>query len=913
MTTLMMGLSIAGPGLQLANRSFVKQANATSVAKFSSADVVTSTAYGPYSNTDWLVTYGGNNASVGTNSSKRANCVLAGDNAKYAVSPVTSTDTATAFASKSTLSNVNQLNLKYNGGSNPTRANVYLLYSADNTTFSQITLTTGTQGAAIGTDMTFNFDALSGYFAVVYKDTGTSGNFRIDNVDGEFQYLEPSTEKTITISSEHAYTKVGTPLNFSAEFANYDTNPTELIYVSSDTEVATITDEGVLTPLKYGKTTITATDGDIDSNSIEITVYPDNTNAMSVSEVLTFMEAIYPNTSADPMPYDYSTVGIVASIGTAYSSQYDNISITIQDETEVGKQLYCFRLAGGETLKVGDKIKVTGAIGTHSSAWQYTAGATYELLEASKVKTITLESATGKNYTTMGTNLQINAEFENYDTDPEITFGSSDETVATITDEGVLTPVGIGTTLIQATDGEVLSDDLEITVYPDNTVDFSVTELLNFLPEVLDVSESGQLPYAYSTYGVVKSIKTAYNSTNDNISIVLADVDDDTKTITCYKLSGGEDLQVGDNIKVTGTINTYKNEYQYMEGSTYVPFEKVLTPKEKLAKKNTVSSLYYQYTKTTSGEAVTDTLNYSATGISGAGYSEWSGKTGTSGAVYAGQSGGTYSSIQLRTTNSNSGIVTTTSGGKATKVTVTWNTNTTEGRVLDIYGSNTAYTDATDLYDDEKQGTLLGSITYGTSTGLDITGDYTYIGVRSHSGALYLDELTIQWGGAASYTIDEAAIRYGAVIEKSLYAELGNVTSYGVILGSEGGLAAAGKDSLKAFYEANSTKANFEEIKNLYKIKDFNYTDEQATANEEQISALGIDEPCYVYNVFVDLKDHLTTDIYALAYVEIDGERVFLEEVNYSVASLAKAYIDKGVKDASAYDGSLNYLASLVA
>ena len=155
---------------------------------------------------------------------------------------------------------------------------------------------------------------------------------------------------------------------------------------------------------------------------------------------------------------------------------------------------------------------------------------------------------------------------------------------------------------------------------------------------------------------------------------------------------------------------------------------------------------------------VTDLLDRELTGATSTSYVTWSDKTATSSAVYAGQSAGGNESIQLRTTNSNSGIVSTTSGGKATKISVEWNSNTSSGRTIDIYGKNSAYTQATDLYNSTNQGTKLGSIKYGTSTELAISGDYEYIGIRSNSGALYLTSVSITWasegtgGGTTTYS-----------------------------------------------------------------------------------------------------------------------------------------------------------------
>ncbi len=148
---------------------------------------------------------------------------------------------------------------------------------------------------------------------------------------------------------------------------------------------------------------------------------------------------------------------------------------------------------------------------------------------------------------------------------------------------------------------------------------------------------------------------------------------------------------------------------------------------------------------------VTDVLNRALTGVTGTSYSSWSGKTSNSDAVYAGQSAGGNESIQLRSSNNNSGIVTTASGGMVTKVVVTWHSSTQSGRTLNVYGKNSAYSAATDLYGNYA-GTLLGTIVCGTSTELTIEDEYEYIGMRSASGAMYLSEIQITWSDGAGVT-----------------------------------------------------------------------------------------------------------------------------------------------------------------
>lgn len=183
-------------------------------------------------------------------------------------------------------------------------------------------------------------------------------------------------------------------------------------------------------------------------------------------------------------------------------------------------------------------------------------------------------------------------------------------------------------------------------------------------------------------------------------------------------------------------------------------------------------AVFYAVFADQSGEGpveISDVLTGSATGVTGSQYASWSGVSVTSSAVYAGQSAGSYDAIQLRSKNDNSGVVSTVSGGKIAKVTVAWNSNTQSGRTLDVYGKNSAYTSPSDLYDASAKGTKLGSIVYGTGTELTISGDYKYVGVRSNSSALYLDQLTFTWNGTgASYSNYSTACGGGESIVETI-------------------------------------------------------------------------------------------------------------------------------------------------
>ena len=168
----------------------------TKTFEITSASVVTNSGYAVYKTTvdsrEWAISFGGNNKSVGTNSNNRSKCNLNGkDYQKYAVSGTASTsDVASVFAGLTKLNDVKKIKYTFNGGSNQTNTNVYVLYSADGTNYSQVSLSKGTQGSAISSGTEFEFATCTGYFAILFKATNSSGAWRIDDVNLTFTYEE---------------------------------------------------------------------------------------------------------------------------------------------------------------------------------------------------------------------------------------------------------------------------------------------------------------------------------------------------------------------------------------------------------------------------------------------------------------------------------------------------------------------------------------------------------------------------------------------------------------------------------------------------------------------------------------------------------------------------------------------------
>lgn len=166
-----------------------------------------------------------------------------------------------------------------------------------------------------------------------------------------------------------------------------------------------------------------------------------------------------------------------------------------------------------------------------------------------------------------------------------------------------------------------------------------------------------------------------------------------------------------------------------------------------------------------------DVLDLAFTGVTSTSYTAWSGKTGESGAVYAGKTttNGNNDYLQMNNGDGDRGIVTTTSGGKIKQLTVSWYSDPTNNRSITVYGKNTAYTATSDLYDNDKKGSSLGTLTKTNKT-LIVSGDYAYIGLYA-SGAIYIDEIDIFWEYVLPVDegtlVDDAIIPSNAIVNET--------------------------------------------------------------------------------------------------------------------------------------------------
>ncbi len=286
-----------------------------------------------------------------------------------------------------------------------------------------------------------------------------------------------------------------------------------------------------------------------------------------------------------------------------------------------------------------------------------------------------------------------------------VTWSTGNSNIATVSNSGVVTAVGVGSTTITA-------------------------------QSTVDTSKTGQ-----ATINVTDSTPV--------ISSISATVN---KTYYVGDVITSSDITVKDNLD--NTINNFtfaNNNYQftYSDASSGGSLtNKVFTNAITGAGKTCSLTVRVQRKAHVVPSSVKDTITATGMGVSGNSYQSYSNKTFTSNAVYSAQCMKDSSdNLQLRNKNSNSGVITTTSGGtiQSVKITVGTGTNTVQ-----VYAKNTAYSSPSDLFSNvaATQGTLIDS-TSSTKT-ITFTGSYTYFGVKSSSGAIYLSSIEVTYGSSDS-------------------------------------------------------------------------------------------------------------------------------------------------------------------
>ena len=329
--------------------------------------------------------------------------------------------------------------------------------------------------------------------------------------------------------------------------------------------------------------TLTATVTAPDGSTLDVSyqrVMPAMVAEMSYAQIVA---AAYTLEDGASMSKAQRLFGTVTAVNTAWSDEYQNITVTIQVGDLADQPIQCFRLTGegAKDLKEGDQITVEGTLKNYKGTIEFDKGCVLVGFGDIPSQAATLDAAYALDEgAAMSKPSVLKGEIVSIDT------AWSDEykniTVTIVCDGKAEQPVQCFRLSGEGAEKLAVGDEIAVFGTIKNykgTVEFDKGCKLIPVDSVASVKalmagyaleEGAAMTETSTVTGTVVAIPTAWSDEYKNITVnmVVAGLED--YVLQCYRLSGegADKLAEGDNITVTGTIKNYKGTVEFDKGCT---------------------------------------------------------------------------------------------------------------------------------------------------------------------------------------------------------------------------------------------------------------------------------------------------------------------------------------------------------
>ena len=358
----------------------------------------------------------------------------------------------------------------------------------------------------------------------------------------------------ITVSSQDKMMYVGAKQTLTAEITPNDADDKRITWSSSDETKATVSDKGVVTALKSGNVTITATAvGSEASGSYTIQIF------------------------------DIEVTNIVLNIEDVTLTIGDKQQVTVdfEPETATNKDLTWSSL--DETIATVSEDGLIEGVGEGTTsiivetANRITKVITVEI-KADVIAVQSIDVTPASLSMIIGDTQELTAEVLPEDaTNKQISWSSSDATVATVSSTGVVRAVGKGSAVITASSANKVTKDVNVTVdyqaitsasFSESSVSVALNQSVDLLPLlVLNPSTVSTKSIVWSVSGSDATIdedgdltnNLAYGTKTVTVTAEVTDMYDTKKTATILVVLTGcttriSSINVGsETIKITKT------------------------------------------------------------------------------------------------------------------------------------------------------------------------------------------------------------------------------------------------------------------------------------------------------------------------------------------------------------------------
>lgn len=295
----------------------------------------------------------------------------------------------------------------------------------------------------------------------------------------------------------------------------------------------------------------------------------------------------------EKLSYTSTMTGMIVEIGEeGYSEEYQNITVTIKYNNKSYK-VYRMKGEGADNLDVGDTITVTGYLQNYYGKVQVANGNLDSVKKGETAPTDPKAIVNAAYALAENTALSYQVTLTGVVTRVKTPYDAQYKNVTVIIQIGDMADKKIECYRLKGdgVDELTIGDTVTVTGILKNyngTVEFDagcvadkiVAGAREEAPATAEgilkaayALESGKsLTYSASLTGKIIEIKTPYDSSYKNISVIIEVEGFAQYPILCYRMkgNGAENLKVGDTITVTGYITNYNGTIEYESGNTFV-------------------------------------------------------------------------------------------------------------------------------------------------------------------------------------------------------------------------------------------------------------------------------------------------------------------------------------------------------
>ena len=278
------------------------------------------------------------------------------------------------------------------------------------------------------------------------------------------------------------------------------------------------------------------------------------------------------------LPKTARLAGVITDIPTVYSEQYGNITVNIQILAMADNIIQCYRLSGEgcADLKVGDLITVEGSIKNYKGTIEFDKPVLVGMGDIPD-QSATLDPAflLADGEAMKGAQVLVGT-IESIPTVYSEQYGNITVNIIPTGDDRVVqayrlkggADLKVGDTITIVGNIKNYKGTIEFDAgarYVDAAYYRSVKTLL----KAYELEDGKALEGTRMVKGTVVSIPSAYSEQYGNITVNIQVGGLDDLIIQCYRLKGGADLAIGDEITVCGVIKNYKGTIEFDKDCVY--------------------------------------------------------------------------------------------------------------------------------------------------------------------------------------------------------------------------------------------------------------------------------------------------------------------------------------------------------